>query len=132
MRCPRFCARPPPWAVRVRIRSRSRSARPPNTAIINRPVLVPVSADGSAKDRNCALASTDALDDAEQVEGAAREPAVPRHRHHVAVGQLAEHPIQLAPVGARGGRLFAVEVPAVASGGAKLLKLDVGKSARRC
>ena len=35
---------------------------------INLPVLVPVSIPGSATDRNCALASDDALDDAEQVE----------------------------------------------------------------
>ncbi len=58
MCCPRFCARLRPSAVRVRIRSRSTPAKPPNTAIINRPVLVPVSAHGSASDRNCALAST--------------------------------------------------------------------------
>jgi hypothetical protein len=31
---------------------------PPSTASIKRPVLAPVSARGSAKDRNCALAST--------------------------------------------------------------------------
>jgi hypothetical protein len=36
-------ARSRPSAVRVRIRSRSTSARPPRTAIIKRPVLVPVS-----------------------------------------------------------------------------------------
>jgi len=57
MCCPRFCARLRPSAVRVRTRSRSTSARPPSTAIISRPVLAPVSAHGSAKDRNCALAS---------------------------------------------------------------------------
>ena len=56
--CPRFCARLRPSAVRVRIRSRSTSANPPNTAIISRPVLVPVSAHGSARERNCASAST--------------------------------------------------------------------------
>jgi hypothetical protein len=33
-------------------------AKPPNTASIKRPMLVPVSAHGSGKDRNCALAST--------------------------------------------------------------------------
>src|SRR5690242_9197099 len=44
-----------PSAVRVRIRSRSTSASPPKTASIKRPVLVAVSAHGSAKDRNCAL-----------------------------------------------------------------------------
>jgi hypothetical protein len=42
----------------VRIRSRSTSANPPRTAIIKRPVLVPVSAHGSASDRNWASAST--------------------------------------------------------------------------
>jgi hypothetical protein len=47
-----------PSAVRVRIRSRSTSAKPPSTASIKRPILVPVSAHGSAKDLNCALAST--------------------------------------------------------------------------
>ena len=57
MRCPRFVAQLRPSAVRVRIRSRSTSAKPPRTAIISRPVLVPVSAHGSATDRNCALAS---------------------------------------------------------------------------
>jgi hypothetical protein len=58
IRCPRFCARLRPSAVRIRIRSRSTSARPPKTAIIKRPVLVPVSAHGSASERNCASAST--------------------------------------------------------------------------
>jgi hypothetical protein len=57
MCCPHFCARLRPSAVRVRIRSRSTSARPPNTASINRPVLVPVSAHGAASEQNCALAS---------------------------------------------------------------------------
>jgi hypothetical protein len=33
-------------------------AKPPSTASIKRPVLLVLSADGSAKDRNCALAST--------------------------------------------------------------------------
>jgi len=51
-------ARLRPSAVRVRIESRSTSARPPRTASIKRPVLVPVSAHGSARERNCALAST--------------------------------------------------------------------------
>jgi len=41
---------------------RSTSASPPNTASIKRPVLVPVSAHGSVKDRNCALASRFVLD----------------------------------------------------------------------
>ena len=55
---PRALARSRPSEVRVRIRSRSTSARPPSTAIIRRPVAVEVSAHGSASDRNCALRST--------------------------------------------------------------------------
>jgi hypothetical protein len=35
----------------------------------------------------------DALDDAEQVKGAAGEPVNPRHRHHVAGAELGEHPV---------------------------------------
>jgi hypothetical protein len=58
MRCPRSAPGCDPRAVRVRIRSRSTSVKPPNTAIINRPVLVAVSTHGSSSDRNCALAST--------------------------------------------------------------------------
>jgi hypothetical protein len=53
----------------------------------------------------------------------ARQPVDPGHRHHVAGGQLAEHPVKLAPVGPRTRHLLAVDVSAGASGGAKLLKL---------
>jgi hypothetical protein len=67
----------------------------------------------------------DALDDGEQVEGAAGEAVNPRHHHYVAGGQLAEHPVKLAPVGPPAGHFFAVDVPAAASGGAKLFKLSV-------
>ena len=67
----------------------------------------------------------DALDDGEQVEGAARQPVNPRHRHPVAGGELAEHPVKLAPVGPCACHLLAIDVPAAASGGAKLLKLPV-------
>ena len=49
---PSALARLLPSAVRVRIRSRSTSASPPSTLSIKRPVLVPVSAHGSANDRN--------------------------------------------------------------------------------
>jgi hypothetical protein len=52
MCCPRAFARLRPPAVRVRIRSRSTSASPPRTAIISRPVLVAVSAHGSASELN--------------------------------------------------------------------------------
>jgi hypothetical protein len=71
------------------------------------------------------LSVHDALDNAEQIEGAAREAVNPRHGHHVARGQLAEHPVQFAPVGPRAGRLLPIDIPAAASGGAKLLKLAV-------
>jgi len=67
----------------------------------------------------------DALDDAEQVEGAAGEAVNPCHRHHVAGGQLAEHPVKLASVGSRARHLLPVDIPAAASGLAKLLKLAV-------
>jgi len=67
----------------------------------------------------------DALDDTEQVESAASEAVDPRHRHHVAGGQLAEHPVKFAPVEARSGHLLALDVAAAASGLTKLLKLAV-------
>src|SRR5438270_3375507 len=53
----------------------------------------------------------DALHDPEQVEGAAREAVNPRHRHHVAGGQLAEHPVKLAAVDVRARHLLAIDVP---------------------
>jgi len=56
---------------------------------------------------------------------AARQPVNPRHRHDVAGGELAEHPVKLATVGPRARHLIAIDVPAAASGGAKLLKLAV-------
>jgi hypothetical protein len=43
----------------------------------------------------------------------------------VAGGQLVEHPVKLAPLGARARHLLAVDVPAAASGGAELVKLAV-------
>jgi len=60
------------------------SARPPSTASIKRPVLAPVSAHGSAHASELRLGVHDALDDAEQVEGAAREPVDPRYGHNIA------------------------------------------------
>ena len=67
----------------------------------------------------------DAFDDAEQVEGAAREPVDPRHRHYIAGLETVEHPQKLAPVGPCASRLLAVDVPAGASGSAKLLELAI-------
>jgi hypothetical protein len=49
----------------------------------------------------------------------------PRHRHHVAGGEAVEHPQEFAPVGPSAGHLLPIDVPAAASGGAKLLKLAV-------
>ena len=118
-------ARLRPSAVRVRIRSRSTSASPPSTASIKRPVLMPVSAHGSASDRNCAFASTMRLTMANRSKVLRGQPVNPRHRHHVAGGELAEHPVKLAPVGECAGRLLALDVAAIASGGAKLVKLAV-------
>ena len=54
---PRAFARFLPSAVRALIKSRSTSASSPRTASIKRPILVPVSARGSARDRNCSPAS---------------------------------------------------------------------------
>jgi hypothetical protein len=88
---------PNPSAVRVRIRSRSTSARPPKTAIIKRPVLVPVSAHGPARDPNCALASTICL-----TMGANRSKVLrarrfySRHHHRIAGGELLKHAEKLA------------------------------------
>ena len=104
---PRFCARLRPSAVRVRIRSRSTSARPPRTAIINRPVLVPVSAHGSASDRNLRLGVHDLLNDGEQVKGAAREAVYAPHRHHIVGGESLEHFEKLATVAVRARHLLA-------------------------
>src|SRR4029077_4198405 len=110
MCCPRFCARLRPSAVRVRIRSRSTSANPPNTAIISRPVLVPVSAHGSASERNCALATPICFTMAKKVEGASREAVDARHGHHVAGGEGVWQFEKLAAVAARARHLLAVNL----------------------
>jgi hypothetical protein len=78
MRCPRALARLRPSAVRMRIRSRATSASPLSTEIIKRPVLVAVSAHGSASDRNRPPLSTICL----TMESRAGEAVDPRHRHH--------------------------------------------------
>ena len=123
MRCPRAFARLRPSAVRVRIRSRSTSASPPSTAIISRPVLVEVSAHGSASDRNCPPASTICLTMANRSKVERAKPVDPRHRHHVAGGERLQELEQLAPVGPRTGCLLAVNLGAPF--GAQLLKLRV-------
>ena len=114
-----------PSAVRVRIRSRSTSAKPPSTASINRPVLVPVSAHGSVKDRNCAFASTMRLTipNRSRVLRASRSMRVTVTTSPGV--KPVEHAQKLAAVGTRAGHLLPVDVPVVASGGAKLLKLAV-------
>ena len=101
----------------MRIRSCSTSARPPRTATIKR--RVPVSAHGSTNERNCAFIH-DTLDDTEEVKGAARQPIDARHHHHVTGGEVVEHAEKLAR-----RHLFAVDVPAAASGGAELVELSI-------
>jgi hypothetical protein len=115
--------------VRVRIRSRSTSVKPPSTAIISRLVLVPVSAHGSASERNCALAST-LLHDGTHIEGRACEAIDARNRHHVAGGEVAEHFQKLAPVAVCAGHLLAVNLGAARA--AKPLKLGTERLAGRC
>jgi hypothetical protein len=73
----------------------------------------------------------DALDDAEQIEGPARQPVDARHSHDVAGGELAEHAAKLAPGRPARRHFLAVEVPGAASGDAKPLKLAV-EGLRRC
>jgi hypothetical protein len=67
----------------------------------------------------------DALDDREQVEGRAGQAVDARDRHDIAGSQAVEHAEEFAAVGLRARHLLAVDIPAVASGGAKLLKLRV-------
>ena len=119
---PRSLARLLPSAVRVRIKSRSTSARPPSTASINRPVRVPVSAHGSARDRNCALASTMRLTMAKRSR-VLRAKRSARHGHHVAGGKTVEHAEKFAPVRPGARYFLAVDVPAAASGRTQLFKL---------
>jgi len=70
-------------------------------------VRVPVSGPRFRQGSKLRLGVYDALDDAEQVEGAAaRQPGNPRHRHNVAGGKLAEHTEKLAPVGCMLALLF--------------------------
>jgi hypothetical protein len=58
-------------------------------------------------------------------ERRAGEAVNPRHCHHVAGDKGLEHAEKPAPVGPRTSHLLAVDISAGASGGAKLLKLNV-------
>jgi hypothetical protein len=62
---------------------------------------VPVSAHGSASDRNCAWAFTIRLTMPKQVEGAAGHAVNPSHRHHVAGEKPVEHAKKFGSVGPR-------------------------------
>src|SRR5689334_8754052 len=92
-------ARPDEVALHVR--------QPPRTAIINRPVLVPVSAHGSASDRNCALASTICLTMANRSK-VERANWSMRVTVTTSPGVMAfQHLQQFAPVGSRARQLLA-------------------------
>jgi hypothetical protein len=114
-------------AVQVRIRSRSTSGNPPRTTIISRRVVaavaVSVSVHGSASDLDCPIASIIWLDDGEQVQGRARKPINPLHRHQVAGRKRPWHLQQLAPVRPRTACRLAVNFRAAF--GVQLQKLSV-------
>src|SRR5262249_44783325 len=80
---------------------------------------------GSATDRNCALASTMRLTmpNRSKVLRARRSTRVAVTTSPGA--SLPSIPVKLAPVGPRTRHLLPVDMPAAASGGAKLLKLRV-------
>ena len=109
----------------MRIRSRSTSAGPAEYRQHQPPGAAGAVGPRFRQGSKLRLGVHDALDDGEQVKGAAGEAVDPCHRHHIAGGQLAEHPVRFGPVGPRVADLLAVDVPAVASGGAKLLKLAI-------
>jgi hypothetical protein len=92
--------------------ARSTSANLPNTAVINRPVLVLVSAHGSASEQNCAFASAICLTMANRSKCAAREAVDARHRHHVGGREALEHFEKFAPVAGRVRHLLAVNLGA--------------------
>src|SRR5262249_14102117 len=114
-----------PSDVRLRIRSRStfgksaeyRQHQPPSAGAGVGPRF--------RQGAKLRLGVRDALDDAKQVEGAARLPVDARHSHHVAGGEAVDHPKKLAPVGPRACHLLAVEMPTAASRRPQLLKLAV-------
>jgi hypothetical protein len=82
----------------ARVAPSERPSSPPRTAIISRPVLVTVSAHGSASDQNCPPAS--AMRFMKRTGRRSSGKAVDaRDRHHVAGGQLFEQLQQLAAVG---------------------------------
>jgi hypothetical protein len=90
-------ARLRPSAVRVRIRSRSTSARPPSTASIKAPGAAAAVGPRFRQGSELRLGAHDALDDHEPVEGAAGQPVKPRHCQHVAgrEGKVVEHSAEL-------------------------------------
>jgi hypothetical protein len=86
-------------------------------------VLVPVVSPGFGQAAELRAGVHNALDDREQVKGAARQAVDARHRHHVAGGEAVEQFEKLVPVGPRARHFLAVNLPA--SGGAKLVELGV-------
>ena len=120
---PRFCARLRPSAVRVRIKSRSTSARPPRTANHQAPGAGAGVGPRFRQGSKLRLGVHDLLDDGEQVEGAPRQPVNARHCHHVAGREVFEHVEKLASVVMCARHLLALNLGA--SRAAKLLKLAV-------
>src|SRR5262249_34735870 len=86
------------------------------------PVLVPVSAHGSASERNCALASTICLTMANRSK-VLRARRSMRHRHHIAGAKGLEHFEKLAAVIVRTRHLLAENLRTARA--SKLLKLRV-------
>ena len=69
----------------------------------------------------------DALDDGEQVEGRAGQAVDACHRHHVAGGEVGQHPKKLPPVGLRARHLLAED--RLAAVRAELVELRVERLA---
>jgi hypothetical protein len=99
-----------PSAVRVRIRSRSTSAKPPRTARHQTSGAGAGVGPRLGKRTELRLGVHDLFDGGEQVEGAAREAVNPRHSHHVAGGEGPQHFEKFAPVVVRAGHLLAVNL----------------------
>jgi hypothetical protein len=118
---PAALARARPSPVRVRINSRSNSARPPRTVSIKRPCAEVVSAHASPSERKAGFLLGDRYKRVQQVAGRAGEAIKPRHHHHVAGGDFGEKPTKRRPVNRRAARHLAEHL--ARADGAKLPRL---------